>query len=259
MIQKDRRQARQYGAAGAAPTSGPSTTTAAGSATAAAQPHQPVDSAAVRLRWTAPPAAPPVKGREPDMLTATLTGNLGQDPELKYSQNGSPFLRFQVASNYRARDEHGQWVETVEWIRVTVLGARAESLGQHLRKGQRVCVVGRLEARPWVDSNDNVRAGLELTANEVDFMSSREQNSQGSGQPGQGHPQQAQSGQREAPPASSGPSNANRPAKAAVSGCQSGMLPILTRTRRSDADRRLPARRDHRPGQYRAVLPAGPV
>ncbi len=128
------------------------------------------------------------------MLTATLTGNLGQDPELKYSQNGSPFLRFQVASNYRARDEHGQWVETVEWIRVTVLGARAESLGQHLRKGQRVCVVGRLEARPWVDSNDNVRAGLELTANEVDFMSSREQNSQGSGQQGQGRPQQPQSG-----------------------------------------------------------------
>lgn len=124
------------------------------------------------------------------MINATVTGNLGTDPELKYSANGQPFLRFNVASNYRVRED-GNWVDAVEWVRVTVLGQRAESLGQHLKKGQRVCVVGRLEARPWTDQQGGVRSGLELTAAEVDFMSPRQDDG---GQQGPGRPQQAQQG-----------------------------------------------------------------
>src|SRR4051812_19895492 len=107
------------------------------------------------------------------MLKATLIGNLGNAPDLRYSANGSPLLRFNVASNYRTRTPEGEWQDQTEWVRVTVTGARAESLSQYLKKGGRVYVDGRLEARPWTDKQGQVRAGLEGMANEGQFMSSR--------------------------------------------------------------------------------------
>lgn len=107
------------------------------------------------------------------MLKASVIGNLGNDPEMKYSASGSPFLRFNVASNFRARTPEGQWEDKTEWVRCTVFGQRAESLSQYLKKGQRVFVDGRLEARPWTDQQGNVRAGLELVASDVEFMSAR--------------------------------------------------------------------------------------
>ena len=60
------------------------------------------------------------------MLKATLIGNLGNDPEMRYSAGGAPFLRFNVASNYRARTPEGEWQDKTEWVRVTVFGQRAE-------------------------------------------------------------------------------------------------------------------------------------
>ena len=107
------------------------------------------------------------------MLTATIFGNLGNDPELRSSASGSPFLRFNVASNYRTQTPEGEWQDRTEWVRVMVFGQRAETLNQHLRKGTRVYVEGRLEARPWTDRTGNVNAGLELMASDVEFMSSR--------------------------------------------------------------------------------------
>src|SRR5215210_2481314 len=108
-----------------------------------------------------------------NMLKATIIGNLGSDPDLRYAAAGSPFLRFNVASNYRVRTPEGEWQDRTEWVRVTVAGTRAESLSQYLKKGSRVFVDGRLEARPWTDQQGQVRAGLEVMANEVQFMSSR--------------------------------------------------------------------------------------
>jgi single-strand DNA-binding protein len=107
------------------------------------------------------------------MLKATLIGNLGSDPELRYSASGSPFLRFNVAANSRTRTPVGEWVDRVEWIRCTVIGQRAETLSRYLRKGSRVYVEGRLEARPRTDQQGQLRAGLEVLANEVQFMSAR--------------------------------------------------------------------------------------
>jgi single-strand DNA-binding protein len=107
------------------------------------------------------------------MLKATLIGNLGNDPDMRYSANGAPFIRFNVASNFRTRTPEGEWQDKTEWVRVTVTGNRAETLSQYLRKGSRVYVEGRLEARPWTDQQGQVRAGLEVMANEVQFMSSR--------------------------------------------------------------------------------------
>jgi single-strand DNA-binding protein len=107
------------------------------------------------------------------MLKATLIGNLGNDPDMRYSASGSPLLRFNVASNFRTRTPEGEFQDKTEWVRVTVTGNRAESLSQYLKKGSRVYVEGRLEARPWTDQQGQIRAGLEVLANEVQFMSSR--------------------------------------------------------------------------------------
>lgn len=115
------------------------------------------------------------------MLKASLIGNLGNDPEMKYSANGQPFLRFNVASNFRVRTPEGQWEDKTEWVRCTVFGQRAESLSQYLKKGMRVFVDGRLEARPWTDREGGVRAGLELVATDVEFMSSRSEDEQHAG------------------------------------------------------------------------------
>ena len=108
------------------------------------------------------------------MLRAAVIGNLGSDPELRYSASGSAFLRMNIASNYRVKAESGEWQDRTEWVRVTVFGARAESLSNLLKKGARVYVDGRLEARPWTDRAGNVQAGLELTASDVEFMSGRQ-------------------------------------------------------------------------------------
>jgi len=105
------------------------------------------------------------------MLKATVIGNLGNDPDMRYSANGSPLLRFNVASNYRTRTPEGAWQDKTEWVRVTVIGTRAESLSPYLKKGSRVYVEGRFEARPWTDQQGQVRAGLEVLADQVEFMS----------------------------------------------------------------------------------------
>lgn len=108
------------------------------------------------------------------MFRASIIGNLGGDPETRYSSGGTPYLRFNLAANQRVRVESGEWQDRTEWVRVTVFGQRADTLGQYLKKGSRVYVEGRLEARPWTDNNGNVRAGLELTADTVEFFSPRQ-------------------------------------------------------------------------------------
>src|SRR6266540_3878765 len=123
------------------------------------------------------------------MLKAMVIGNLGNDPEMRYAASGSPLLRFNVAANYRTRTPEGEYQDKTEWVRVTVTGTRAESLSQYLKKGSRVYVEGRLEARPWTDQQGQIRPGLEVLANEVQFMSSRaddEQRGGGGGGSGSG-------------------------------------------------------------------------
>ena len=107
------------------------------------------------------------------MLKAVLIGNLGGDAELRYAPSGQAFLRFTVASNYRARDPQGEWQDRTEWLRVTVFGRRAEALAPYLRRGTKVYVDGRLEARPWTDQQHQPRAGLEVIADEVQLAGGR--------------------------------------------------------------------------------------
>jgi single-strand DNA-binding protein len=119
------------------------------------------------------------------MLKSIIVGNLGGDPEMRYTQDGKPLLRFSVAANYRVKDaDGGGWSDAVQWVRCTVFGNRAETLGQYLKKGMKVFVSGRLEARPWIDSNNQPQAGLEVLVDDVEFMS--RQQDEGSGYPSRG-------------------------------------------------------------------------
>jgi single-strand DNA-binding protein len=108
------------------------------------------------------------------MLKASVIGNLGGDPELKYSASGQPMLRMNVASNYRARTPEGEWQDRTEWVRVVIFGQRVETLAPLLRKGMRVYVDGRLEAHPWTDRTGGMRAGLELVAGDIEFTGPRQ-------------------------------------------------------------------------------------
>jgi single-strand DNA-binding protein len=107
------------------------------------------------------------------MLKVQVIGNIGSKPEMKFTANGTATLRFSVASNGRVKNQAGEWEDRTDWVRCTVFGQRAEKLSELLHKGQRVFVDGRLEARPWLDRRNEPQAGLELVANDVEFVSSR--------------------------------------------------------------------------------------
>ena len=139
------------------------------------------------------------------MLRAMLAGNLGGDAEMRYSANGPPFLRFNVASNSITRSPDGEWQKRTEWVRVTPFGQRVAFLSQLLRRGTFVCVDGRLEARPWTDQHGQVLAGLEIVASDVEFANPRPGDEAGDSDTGGGsaaHDRSGQSGppSRQAPP-----------------------------------------------------------
>jgi len=134
------------------------------------------------------------------MLKATLIGNLGRDPEEpRYTPDGRPFTSFNVACNYRGRGPDGEQQERTEWVRVRVFGRLAEVAMQYLHKGSRVYVEGRLEARPWLhEQTREPRAGLEVLANDLQFMSTRADDEGADSQRSGGPPREASSGDPQA-------------------------------------------------------------
>jgi single-strand DNA-binding protein len=109
----------------------------------------------------------------------TLVGNLGVDPEVRYSADGKPVVSFRVASNFRKRDaETRDWVDATNWFRVTTFGRLAERLSEQagagrLTKGTRIIVFGRLEASAYMDRNNQPQPSLDLVADDALFGDSR--------------------------------------------------------------------------------------
>lgn len=110
----------------------------------------------------------------------TLVGNLGRDPEMRYTPSGAPVTHFSVASTRRYQTQDGQWQDKTVWFNVTAWRKTAEAASQYLTKGSRVLIIGELEEpRTWVDKDGNTRASLELTALTLKFLSPRGENSGG--------------------------------------------------------------------------------
>jgi len=99
-----------------------------------------------------------------------LIGNVGSDPEMRYTPNGKAVTSFRMATNYRYVGPDGERREETEWFRVSVWGRQAESCNQFLSKGKRVYVEGRLHSRSWEGQDGQMRTSLEVSANRVIFL-----------------------------------------------------------------------------------------
>jgi single-strand DNA-binding protein len=99
-----------------------------------------------------------------------LIGNVGSDPEMRYTPNGKAVTSFRMATNYRYVGSDGERREETEWFRVSVWGRQAESCNQFLAKGRRVYVEGRLQSRNWEGQDGQMRTSLEVSANRVIFL-----------------------------------------------------------------------------------------
>lgn len=102
---------------------------------------------------------------------AIIIGNLGADPEVRYTQSGTPVGNLRIATNERWTDRNGQSQERTEWHRVVVFGKTAENCSKYLSKGRQVYVEGRLQTNEWQDKDGNKRYTTEIVANNVTFLS----------------------------------------------------------------------------------------
>jgi single-strand DNA-binding protein len=102
-----------------------------------------------------------------------LVGNLGRDPELRYTQSGSAVTNFTLATNEKWRDKDGNNQERTEWHRIVVWGRSAENCAQYLQKGSSVFIEGRLQTREWEDKDGNKRSTTEINAMSVQFLGNR--------------------------------------------------------------------------------------
>ena len=107
-----------------------------------------------------------------DIATATLSGNLTRDVELKSLRSGTDVARLRVATTTRRRSGE-EWVEKTNYLTVEVYGAQARSCAQYLRKGSRVLVDAELDWREWTDQQENKCEAVTLRARQVVFEGSR--------------------------------------------------------------------------------------
>ncbi len=103
-----------------------------------------------------------------------IIGNLGADPEMRYTPNGRPVTQFNVAVNQSTKNQQtGEWVEATDWFRVSVWGDRAERAAESLRKGNRVFIDGRFRTREFEGRDGQKRTSLEITADNVVSLEKR--------------------------------------------------------------------------------------
>ena len=100
-----------------------------------------------------------------------LMGNLGRDPELKYTPNQVPVCTFNVATEEKYKDASGQWVERAEWHKVVTWQKTAENCGKYLAKGSKVLIEGKVQTRKYQDKNGADKYVTEVIAQSVQFLS----------------------------------------------------------------------------------------
>ena len=102
-----------------------------------------------------------------------LIGNLGSDPEVKYTPGGAPVANFSLATNETWTDKSGERQERTEWHRLVLWRKLAEIAGQYLRKGSKIYVEGRLQTRSWDDQSGQKRYTTEVVVNDMQMLDSR--------------------------------------------------------------------------------------
>jgi len=103
-----------------------------------------------------------------------LIGNLGRDPEVRYSAGGSAVANVTIATSETWKDKvSGEKQEKTEWHRIVFFGRLAEIVGEYLKKGSQIYIEGRLQTRKWQDKDGNDRYTTEIVANEMQMLGSR--------------------------------------------------------------------------------------
>lgn len=112
------------------------------------------------------------------MNKAMIIGNLGNDPELRHTQNQTPVATFSVASTERWKDSDGNKQEHTEWHRVVAWKGLAEVCNEHLSKGSKVFIEGKLRTRKWTDQDGNIRYSTEIVVRDLEMLGGRQENSE---------------------------------------------------------------------------------
>lgn len=101
-----------------------------------------------------------------------IIGNLGQDPEIRYTPNGLPVVNFSVATEESELDSAGERLERTEWHRIIVAGKLASRCNEYLKKGRQVFIEGRLRSREWgsTGADDRKQRRTEIVATRVQFL-----------------------------------------------------------------------------------------
>jgi len=111
-----------------------------------------------------------------------ITGNLTRDPELRSTGGGTSICKLRVAVNSRRKDgQSGEWVDKPNYFDVTVWGAQGENCANYLSKGRPIAVDGRLQWREWTDKDGNKRQSVDIVADSVQFLGSRDDAGNGNG------------------------------------------------------------------------------
>ncbi|PLX43279.1 MAG: single-stranded DNA-binding protein [Deltaproteobacteria bacterium] len=114
-----------------------------------------------------------------------LIGNLGKDPEVRYTQSGTAVANFSLATTERQK-RGDEWGDHTEWHNIVVFGKTAENCQQYLSKGSQIFIEGRIQTRKWQDRDGNDRYTTEIVANNVQFLSGGRQGGSGGGYSGGG-------------------------------------------------------------------------
>src|SRR4051812_7795715 len=110
-----------------------------------------------------------------------LIGNLGADPEVRFTQGGQAVANFRIATSESWKDKNGQQQERTEWHRIVVWGKLAELCGEYLKKGRQCYVEGRLQTREWTNKEGQKQWTTEVVAQQVTFLGGRPEGASSAG------------------------------------------------------------------------------
>jgi single-strand DNA-binding protein len=153
----------------------------------------------------------------------TIVGNLGRDPELRYTPQGIAVCSFSMATNEKRRDKAGELQDITTWFKVTLWRQQAENAAKYLTKGSPVYIEGRLRIEEWTDRDNNNRYTLDVQATDMQFIGSRSDGMGGGGDYSGGHEEEAT---HSGPPVSSAPASAATSASPAAAPAADDDIPF---------------------------------
>lgn len=103
----------------------------------------------------------------------TIVGNLGRDPELRYTPQGTAVCSFSVATSEKRKDKSGEMQDITTWFKITLWNKQAETASKWLTKGKPIYIEGRLRTEEWTDKDGKIRTSLEVFGTDMQFIGSK--------------------------------------------------------------------------------------